>query len=211
MSRVNLYRSIHKAIRAMLAHLIDRSSRTAFSDHEEVAALRRDLLDILDLLSSHADVEDRFVHPLLASVAPAVLERLERSHDEQEYLHRQLPDLLEAPGGHAFVLILTRYTAEQLVHMADEEDLAMPALQAAYDDARLGQVQAAILGSIPPPKMGRYLRWMLPALDPEERAHLLLGMRASAPPAAFAATMALCREVLDPQQYWQLPEEVRAG
>lgn len=218
--RINLYQGIHKGIRAMLAHLLGRAGRLSFGDAAAVSSLRAEVEDLFELLAGHARTEDRFVHPLLAPVAPSVLDRLARAHEGQEDELAHLLALLrdaaaggpEAPAiGQRFLLGLSRFAAEQLAHMADEEELAMPAPWAACEDAALGQVQAALLASIPPAKMARYLRWMLPALNAEERAGMLTHMQGAAPPPAFAATLALCREVLAPEQWSGLPEGVRAA
>lgn len=219
-ARPDLYTSIHKGIRAMLNHLVERSSRTSFTDVDQVTALVLEVDDIFELLASHAHTENRFVHPLLASTAPSVLEQLEHAHEDQEFTLPQLRGLLtlaaeggpQAPArGHRFVLALTRYVAEQLEHMATEEELAMGAIWDAHEDAAILAVHGSIIASIPPAKMFRYMRWTLPALSPEERHGMLMGMQASAPAPAFAAMMDLCRRVLAQDQWDRLPEPLRAA
>jgi hypothetical protein len=49
---------------------------------------------------------------------------------------------------------------------------------------------------IPPDQMAAYLTIMLPAMNVEDRVELLSGMRAGAPPEAFAGVMALAGAVL---------------
>lgn len=48
-------------------------------------------------------------------------------------------------------------------------------------------IHGAILGSIPPDLLMRSLALMLPAMNVDDRTELLAGMRAAAPPKAFAA------------------------
>lgn len=214
----DFYLAIHKGVRAMLADLLARASTLSWSRPVEVAALRVAVDDTFELLLSHADTEDRFVHPLLAVAAPEVLDRLARAHDEQDQVLGGLHDLLcaieageGAALGHRFVLALSRYVAEQLAHMADEEQRAQPALWERVDPQALHAAHVALLASIPPGKMQRYMRWILPALSAEEREGMLLGMQQSAPPPAFAGMLALCREVLAPAQLQRLPAQLLAA
>lgn len=217
--RINFYRTIHKAIREMLAHLVTRASRASFHDPDDLAELVDDVDDIFELLASHAKTESTFVHPLFAD-APVVADRLEGAHHDQLQVLTELRGMLQAATdgegdraelGHHFILGLTRFVAEQHEHMADEEELAQPAIWANNDDATLADAYGALLGSIPPAKMQRYMRWMLPALNPEERVELLAHMRETAPPEAFEGTMLLCAEVLTTSQWSRMPEQLRTA
>lgn len=213
--RVDLYQGIHKAIRAMLLRLVETAGRTRYTDPVAVEELRVLAEDVFDLLARHGEHESRFIHPLLHAAGAPVVGRLEEAHRgheaELDHLWTLLHGAEGAPErGQAFLLELTRFVADQLVHMADEEQIAQPAVWAAWDDRRLEAAHQALLAAIPPVEMARYLRWMLPALDGDERAGMLLGMRAHAPEAAFAATLALCRQVVSPGQWAELPAELRS-
>ena len=49
--------------------------------------------------------------------------------------------------------------------------------------------------------MAATLAFMLPAMNADDRAELLRGMRASAPAEAFAGVLSLARSVLDPAEF----------
>ena len=86
------------------------------------------------------------------------------------------------------MVALSRFQGELLLHMADEEESAQPALWAALDDASpsWAHVHGAMVASIPPPEKAQALAWMLPAMNAPDRAALLRNpLRASAPAAAF--------------------------
>ena len=74
-----------------------------------------------------------------------------------------------------------------------EETRHNQALWAAYDDAELQAIEGRILASIGPQEMSQWLRWMIPALSPSERAQLITGM----PDAVRAPVLASARSLLD--------------
>jgi hypothetical protein len=207
--RPSFYREVHKGIRSLLSDLTLRAGQLDWSDAAVVDAYRRDVEAGFHLLSSHAHKENEFIAPLLEQAAPEVAKVLEGSHDDQE---TQLTDMLAQlrsidPGaphaaweGHRFTLALSRFAGESLVHMADEEEVAMTAMQNAFDDAKLLDVNARLVASIRPDTMAAFLRWMLPAMTDEERAGLMRKVRNTAPVPAFASIRALAAAVLTPRQ-----------
>lgn len=205
--RPSFYRDVHKGIRALLSALVDRAARTDFADPASVGRLRSEAIDAFAMLEAHAHHENAFVGPLLRAHAPEIAARLEGEHHEHEERVRDLLALLSGeerasiPGwtrGHAFCVALTRFVGELYTHMADEEEQSMPALWAALDDAEIEGAHVALVSSIAPAEMMAFLRWMLPSIRHVDRVGMLSGMRASAPPEAFAAVMELARGVLSP-------------
>ena len=218
--RMNLYRDIHKGIRLNLATVAERAGRTDFRDIEAAARLRDDLETTFRLLEHHAELENRFINPLVRTYAPQVGAKLDDDHaghaQRLQKLRAQLDAAVsagpEAPlGGHEFTVALSRFVGESFLHMADEEELAMPALWAALDDRVLGEVHAALLASIAPEAMSLALSWMLPALNAAERFELLAGIRESAPAPAYDAIRALAIRVLDPSDWSRLERQLDAA
>jgi hypothetical protein len=211
--RQNLYREIHKGIRAVAHGLVEQAGRTDFGSVEEVRALRGAAEKAFGVFASHAEHETKFVTPLLRTAAPALAADSEAEHQEQEIRLRDLGRTLDlaagageaAPAlGHAFVVALSRFVGEMLVHMADEEEQLMPALRAAFDDGALEYVHQALLAAVPPAEKISLLAWMLPALNGPERATLLAGLRAGLPTEAFEAVSGVARQVLAPPEWSRL-------
>jgi len=203
--RHNLYGGIHKGIRAALGELMVRAGRTDYTDGAERAALARAVDETFALLRSHAEHEDRIVEPLVRAAAPGVASALDAAHADQEGRLDALGAQLAAVSGdraaalgHAFTVALSRLCGDLLVHMADEEELAMPALQAALDDAALLQVHETIVANLSAEEKARAMAVVLPAASRTERAEMLAGMRSQAPAPAFAAVLELARGVLSP-------------
>jgi hypothetical protein len=184
-SRYDLFRNIHKGIRAMLFDLVSKSGRTDFTDAEDVASLIGATRDIFELLESHAHAEDTFTMPLVRKIAPELAMTFDDAHEDQE---RRLPGLLAAlesldprsldaaQHGHRFVVQLSRIAGELLTHMADEEVELNAALWSHFTDETLAEVEKQIVGSISPDKVARFVRWMVPALNPFERAEFAAKM-----------------------------------
>ena len=61
----------------------------------------------------------------------------------------------------------------------------MPALQQHASADELMSITMTIRTSVPPPDMVVFLKYMLPAMNPAERAAMLGGMKAGAPPEIF--------------------------
>jgi hypothetical protein len=167
------------------------------------------------VFEAHAAQETAYITPLLRTAAPQLAIDSDAEHREQELRLRDLRLALaraDAAGpaargmGHAFVVALSRFEGELLVHMADEEERLMPALSARFDDLTLRQVHEALIESIPAAEKRQLLAWMLPALSAPEQAELLGGIRATAPPEAFAALSMLARQVLGPAEWDRLEQ-----
>ena len=211
--RHNFYKQVHKGIRALAHAVEEQAGRTDFRDPAEVAALREAVERAFAVFESHAAHETAFVTPVLRVCAPNAAADSDADHRAQELRLRDLRAALalaagageQAPAfGHAFVVGLSRFVGEMLVHMADEEERLMPALQAAFDDAALFKIHGAIMASLSPEEKAQSVAWMLPALNGPERTEMLAGIRAAAPPAAFEAMAGVARRVLPPADWTRL-------
>jgi hypothetical protein len=211
--RYTFYRDIHKGIRALLSSLVERAGQTDYTNPRQVSALKQAVDEGFFLLKAHAHHEETFIEPLVRAASPAVGRALDAAHEEQEGRFPQLRSLLteaSAAGpsadrlGHAFTVALSRFAGEMLVHMADEEERAMPALQAAMTDRQLMDVEQALVASVPPDKMARYLAWMLPAMSSPHRAGMLAEARKTAPPEVFEGLLAVAGQVLSFEQMQEL-------
>jgi hypothetical protein len=218
--RLNFYKQVHKGIRALAHSVVDRAGRTDFREAGEVAALREAAERAFAVFESHAAHETAFITPVLRVCAPSAAAESDADHRAQELRLRDLRAALhlaagageQAPAfGHAFVVGLSRFAGEMLVHMADEEERLMPTLQAAFDDAALLKIHQAIMASLPPEEKAKALSWMLPALSAPEQAELVAAIRAAAPKAAFAALSEVARRVLPPAEWSRLENRLGAA
>ena len=76
----DLYRDIHKGIRAELFAVTERSGSVDPADRGERAELCGHVQRVAWLLESHADHEDTHVQPVLERHLPALFEQIEADH-----------------------------------------------------------------------------------------------------------------------------------
>ncbi|MCO5102007.1 MAG: hypothetical protein M9885_14130 [Burkholderiaceae bacterium] len=205
--RHDLYAVVHKALRLCMADSLVRFGRMDPQDPAQCADAIECVRSMLDLAAVHIEDENRFVHPALAARCDGAADRSAREHDEHEREIRSLRDALGAferaapatrgvQSRHLYQQ-LALYVGENLVHMHHEETHNMPALWAQYDDGELLAIEQAIVSSIEPQTMARFLRWMLPAVSHPERVALL---PADAPDALVDLALDIVGEYVGPAE-----------
>lgn len=181
-ARVDLYRLVHKGLRALLFDLSTAAARADLAEEAAVSNLVRRFDRALGLVAEHSENEDRETMPALERASPEVARRLAADHvrldalaEEVSAIVRRLPGL--SPGERianapALCARTNRLVAEHLVHMDVEETDANAALWAAYGDAELLAINGRILAAIPPDRMETWREVMIPNLTPQERVFL---------------------------------------
>ena len=210
--RWDIYGSIHKGLRMAQLELLMRIGRADFGDDETVRSIISDMRMIMMLGASHLKHENDHIHRAMEKKQPSEVDRLEDQHDSHERDFADLEDVLAAietaDGAMRKVLArrlylgFTAFIAHDLEHMHEEETVANPMLHAMFTDHELEQIEMDIIAQLPPEKVIAYMRLMIPASNPDERASLLGGVKASAPPEAFAAVIDLAaRPTLDARDF----------
>lgn len=211
--RFDLYASIHKGVRLMLADLLTSAGRVDPHGAASVQQLADKVEAAADFCLSHLEHENAFVHPALERAQPGTSQRIATEHVEHERdiealrSHaRALPGC--APGDrpaacHALYHAISLFVAHNLAHMHLEETEHNAVLWAHLDDAGIHAVHGQILAALSPAEMTASLRWMLPALAPAERLGLMGGLR-QAPAPVFGAALALAREHLNDDDWGAL-------
>lgn len=191
MQRMDLYKTIHKALRAILFETTIRVGRTDFQERDAteqtVAAVRR----LLGFLEEHGAHEDRVVMPEIARLSPTAFADLQADHHRVAGLQRELEQLLhrleDAPLeqrlslGRRLQQRLGLLTAEHLQHMEREETRGNRLLWAHHTDEELLHMHGRILGAIPAPRMLEWAGILIPVIDTEERRVLVHGLQERLP------------------------------
>lgn len=198
--RFDLYAPIHKALRLFMTDTLQGLARLDLDDAQDRAAGLAQLEALLDAASRHLQHENDFIHPALDAGQPGFSQRIAAEHQEHleaiATLRAQAAALQAAPeaaAAHRLYRRLAAFIAENFEHMEVEEIRHNQALWAAYDDAQLQAIEGRILASIGAEEMSLWLRWLIPALNPRERAQLIAGM----PAEAQAPVLASARSLLD--------------
>lgn len=206
---VDLYRDIHKGIRAELFALTESAGSIDPGSRADRVALAEHVRATYGLLESHAHHEDGVIQPVLERELPDLAERIGRDHAALDATFGRIADVVTSleddrsarRNCQLLHLDLARFTADYLTHIDIEERILMPSLERSIGVDAVLELHTAIISSIPPEEMGRSLAFMLPAMNVEDRSELLGGMQAGAPPEVFGGVVDLARSVLQPEQF----------
>jgi hypothetical protein len=99
---------------------------------------------------------------------------------------------------------LACFVAENYEHMHYEETHNNAVLWDAYSDAEIMDLHGRLVASLTPAETLQSMRWMLPNIGHAERVGLLTGMRAAAPPPAFAAVLQMLQPLLSREDWSKL-------
>lgn len=184
------YRAPHKALRASLGRVLESAGRTDFGDRTSIDRFRPQLEAMVQLVTTHARLEVQYVDPLLGAHAPDEASDLQHHHVELERtLHRvgaglhAIDELLGDDEdfdredarelGHSFYLALSRFVAAYLLHIADEEETALPALREHVDEATLAAALSLARASMDPAEAARATTLILESISAPERVAFL--------------------------------------
>jgi hypothetical protein len=202
---IDLYRDVHKGIRNGLFSLCERAGRVDPADDDQLGLIAADTSWMFELLDAHAEHEDATIGPALRDLDESLDELVRCEHAALDAAMQTISDLQRdidaSRNGRAVrvrrcYLALASFTSAYLAHEATEELQVSAVLLTGLGTAGVRELEGAIVGSIKPDHFAGYLRLILPATNPSERAELLGGIRQAAPPEVFAATMHIASEVL---------------
>ena len=179
MERYNLFNLVHKGLRASLYQTALHLQRTDFTREKEKTAAIERVNEIIMLFEGHANKEDHFVLPAIATYEPSVVAAFEAEHEEDERLAHQLKECLkqiESAETYLELLIAGKnlnesfvaFVAFNLVHMSKEESCINPILWRYYSDEELQAISGRIVESIPPWMMDFYANWMVRGVNDHE-------------------------------------------
>ncbi len=197
--RADLYLFVHKGLRAFLSDTLNRCGRLDANDDSDVAETLAQVRGLVALCRSHLDKEEYIMHPAMEARRPGSARQTHDDHASHlqafEDIEHNVCAVEEAVSGQRAAAArhlyhhLALFVAENLEHMHVEETGNNEVLWASYTDEELMALQKQLIGSILPADMQVFLRWMIPAMAPAERAMLLSGMKQNAPGEVFTMTM----------------------
>jgi hypothetical protein len=207
--RHDLYAFIHKGLRAFMAHTLVRVGRVDPHDEAEFAEVAEELRALLHICADHLANENEVVHVAMEARCPGSSAHIAADHLHHSDALARLEDLLQraagsAEGVHALYHALGSFVAHNFEHMEEEETAHNAVLWSSYSDDELRALEHTIIARHTPEQMGLALRWMLPHMNPAERAAMLGGMRASAPAPVFEGALGLLRPLLGGRDWRKL-------
>ncbi|WP_341675809.1 hypothetical protein [Niveibacterium sp. SC-1] len=219
-SRYDIYALVHKGLRSAMGQTLYLAGRIDPDDEADLAALAQELEGLLLFCGSHVQHENDFIHTAMEARAPGSASRTADEHQDHLEEIAELGLLLErlkaTPRGQRAVVqqllyrVLAGFVAENYLHMSIEESHNNGVLWAHYSDAEIAGIEAALVASIPPEKVGLSMRWMLSAMSHGERCGFLGAIRAHAPAPAFEGLVGLARSVVAPRDFLKLESALQA-
>lgn len=196
--RTDPYAAAHKALRHALMGQLQWLGVLDAQDTAQVGAVLRELRNLLDRLATHQRLETEFLHPALDARQPGLIGGATQDHLDDLTRAASLRALAEQAAAEgdaaARAALLGRlyrefapYAAQQLRHMAHEEEMLAPMFMALFDDAQLQALTQRAVATVPRWERLAMLLMMADALNPDELAAALLALRAGQPPEAWMA------------------------
>lgn len=219
-ARYDMYRLIHKAMRAFMAETLTALGAMDPADDGEVAETLERVEGLLAFCRSHLEHENAFVHPAMEARAPGSAGGAAADHvhhgDDLKTLAADLAAVrgthgdARAAAAHALYRHLAEFVGDNLGHMEVEESHHNGVLWQFYRDDELMAIEGAIIASQPPEEAMLTLRWMLVGANAAERAALLAAVRATVPPEVFGAILSLAQAHLRPADFAKLSRALDA-
>lgn len=216
--RYDMYQPIHKGLRAFMSDTLSRVGRVDVFDVEDLACTLGQLEALLNFCVKHVAHENEFLHAAIQARQPAAASRTIADHVEHlqsiEALRLEARSLMTVDGDERMAKALRLYrhlalfVAENFQHMHIEETSNNAALWAHYSDAELADIHNRLLATVSPEDTMEVMRWMVPALNPVQRAGLLAEMKQEAPAFVFDAVIDVVRPHLDIRDWTKLARAV---
>jgi iron-sulfur cluster repair protein YtfE (RIC family) len=197
--RPDLYGFVHKGLRAFLSDTLSRCGRMDADDDGDVAETLAQVRGLIELCRAHLTKEEAYMHRAMEARCPGTARQSRDDHAAHlqafEDIEANVRAVEQAHGADRAATALQLYralalfVADNLEHMHVEETGNNEVLWATHTNEELLALQEQIVGSIPPAEMQAFLRWMIPAMAPAERALMLGGIKQKAPGEVFTMTM----------------------
>lgn len=212
--RFDIYQFIHKGLRDFMGDTLSRLGRVDVTDAEDLADAMSRVEGLLDFCAKHVQHENEFIHTAIRARQPGAASRTADDHVEHlrsiDVLHKEVRAVYDADDAQRHVLALRLYrhlalfVAENLQHMHIEETANNAALWAHYTDEELVALHDRLVATVSPADMMLSMRWMVPAMTPQQRAGMLGEMKAGAPAEVFEAVVDTVRPHLAARDWSKL-------
>jgi len=187
-SRINPYLLPHKGLRNLLSMVSLKAGNVDVTDVQSVLELQVLSNELFYLLDQHALVEDKIILPDLEKRVPG---STHENHEEHELLDEivvqlqsQVNALKVGSDPQDFVRYffnISDFHSRYLAHMLLEEREVLTIIWENYTDEELQSQHHEIISSFSPEKILRWFRFIIPALNPQERELALGGIKKNAP------------------------------
>jgi hypothetical protein len=214
--RAEIFINVHKGLRRGLWGLAAKIGELDWDDAREVDAVGGEFENMLLFLREHAANEDEIQFSFLEARVPGATRAEQEVHRELEYrldlLEKHWYQLLReqdrAEAGYVFYLEYNKFLSSYLDHMDREERELTEAFYRHCSDSEIEDAFKQIVARTSPQDMSVILSYMIPAMNPSERAQFMAKTKAAASPEVFDKVKDLAENVLGPGSWRKLSERL---
>jgi len=174
--KIDFYTQIHKALRRLLFNLSIKIGAADWTNPQICKEIYDELLQLIALLKVHAHHEEKYFHPLIAKKLKKEEMELHHEHQSQDQLLEELIALTtnkkekNNDQGLKVYRAFNRFIAYYLEHLEKEESIMPILIERSTIDELLSALNG-LIQSFTPQELNDSLVYMLPALNPQERAN----------------------------------------
>lgn len=171
--RVDVFSTIHKALRRVLFELADELARVELSRTIAIDDVVARVERVIELLDEHALLEDECVFPMIRELDPLLADELAQDHRallivqcEVERIAQELAmaDLASREHhAHRLAIAVTHLIALQLLHMNREETEGNRVLWSGLDDAALLAISKRAAARLSPDRAAEWQQLVIAA------------------------------------------------
>ncbi len=188
---------VHRALRRDLSRIIEGGSDLFESDFPRFARI----------LAKHTELEDVLFFPALEERAPGSTAMTTDPHQEIEALAAAL---VADDSGDDPTERLQALQALLEAHLAEEEELVMPAMMEHFEAAEIWALDGRIMEFCPPEFMQEMLPWWFTHIDAADRVAVAENMAVGVPPEVLSMLGQLISAGLAEEDWEELIEHVPA-
>ena len=221
MTRMNIYDAPHKGLRNALSQLQFLSGKTNYSQLNEVERLFDLGREVFRILAIYIETENEITLAELDTRCPGCAGFERAGHDRLQFEQRSIQDFisriysdvkadLKADDlGAEFHLLLSKYHANYLLHIAEEESVTQLLLWKHFTDEELMEHRYRIIEKNPPDALLTWVKFITPAQGPIERVRFLICFKKVASEVLFNHAIKLLRLELPEEEFISLERELR--
>jgi hypothetical protein len=226
----DLFREAHKGLRRAIFAVTLQAGCADYTDSAARVAMVERVNRLIALLERHHAHEGDYVRPVLDQHAARIGAMVHEGHAEIEAsiveLAARVAELAELAGltdrcgragadavikGLELYRHLAGFAALYLAHMAFEEGEVMGALRDAMSIGDLYAIELKIRTSVPSTELCEFVTDMAPAINVDERAVLLGGLKATACPELYEQIRLAAEAALTPADYLAVLARIELG
>lgn len=208
LTRHDIYRWIHKALRARMCRVLLVAGQLDVGDSDSLRNALDEVDSLLAQCRAHLQHENDFVHAAMEAVQPGSSVPAADDHADHEAhigtlcaASAALRREPTADGALRLYHALALFVSENLAHMHMEETEHNAVLWRHCTDAQIQAIEQRIHASLPPAEMMDTLPWLSTGLNASERAQLMQGLQQAMPAPVFEAALAKAMApLLEPQR-----------